>query len=232
MKKISLCIPTWNRYEMLFESFANVINDERISEIVIVDDASDMDIYELVKQRSALNPKITLYRNLTNQDCYTNKMIAASYAENDFIILFDSDNILDTTYIDRLYDFEDWDEGTIYAPSFAKPTFDYTAFNGLIVTKENVADYMNEPMFTTCLNTANYFVNKKNYLSIWDGNIDPVTADSIFMAMNWLKAGNKIHIVEDLHYEHRVHPLSHYVNNNHRTGNLYNEIEQELKALS
>jgi glycosyltransferase involved in cell wall biosynthesis len=40
MRTISICIPTYNRVEMLFESFAKVIDNDNISEIVIVDDAS------------------------------------------------------------------------------------------------------------------------------------------------------------------------------------------------
>jgi glycosyltransferase involved in cell wall biosynthesis len=45
MRKISLCLTNYNRKELLMESFAHVLNDERISEIIISDDHSDEDIY-------------------------------------------------------------------------------------------------------------------------------------------------------------------------------------------
>lgn len=38
---ITLALTHWNRFDMLCESFAQVIDDERIGEIVIVDDHSD-----------------------------------------------------------------------------------------------------------------------------------------------------------------------------------------------
>lgn len=119
-EKISLCIPTYNRVDMTLQAFENVYQDERISEIIIVDDASDIVIFTELKEFCELIPKIKLYRNITNQDCYRNKMTALSYASNDWCILLDSDNIIYKDYIDSVYR-QNWDNNTIYTPSFAKP---------------------------------------------------------------------------------------------------------------
>lgn len=235
-RKISLCLTNYNRVDLLFESFAQVIDDERISEIVISDDCSDLTIYQQVKGTvSALNAlygdKIRLFRNINNRDCYENKMIAISLASNEFCIIFDSDNTLDKSYLDRIYEIPQWDNHTAYMPCFAQPLFNYQAYEGITLTKENIAEYIDKPMVSTCCNCMNYFVNREQYLKSWQKDITPHTADSLLQNYNWLKDGNKIFIVPNLFYTHLVHDGSHYKNNVHLTGNLYQEIEEKIKQL-
>ena len=125
----------------------------------------------------------------------------------------------------------EWEPDTAYMPSFAAPAFDYRSYEGIVLSKENIAHYIDRPMIGTCLNCMNYFVNREEYLKVWDGSIDPHTADSIFQNYNWLKAGNRIRIVKGLTYNHRIHEGSHYKNNHQKTGNLYEEIMQKLREL-
>lgn len=216
---------------MTIESFYDVYNDERVGEIVIVDDASDLDIYEDLKSMCDALPKVKLYRNLTNQDCYRNKMTAISYATNEWCILLDSDNKIDKSYLDRLFEINEWDENTSYMPSFAAPTFNYEDYSGKVFSKENVAAYMDLPLFTTMLNCMNLFINKNEYLRVWQEIENPHTADSIFFNYCWFVADNKMYVVHDLRYEHKIHSGSHYILNNHKTGNLYSVIEQKIKGL-
>ena len=51
MKQISIAIPTWERTDLLYNSFSKVINDDRVGEIVIVDDCSSMAVYEEIKNK-------------------------------------------------------------------------------------------------------------------------------------------------------------------------------------
>jgi glycosyltransferase involved in cell wall biosynthesis len=229
-RKLSVAIPTHNRECLLYESFSEVINDPRVSEIIIVDDRSENDIYARVHRELSKIEKVRLIRNSVNVDCYKNKMRAVSYCNNKFCILLDSDNIIDTKYIDTIFDYQ-WEEDVILAPVFAKPQFDYRAYQGQMITQKNVASLMDLPMFSTALNTANYFVHRDSYVQVFDFNVDPVTADSIFMAYQWLSSGRKIYFTPGLHYYHRVHGGSHYINNVHRTGNFLSEVEQKLKLL-
>jgi glycosyltransferase involved in cell wall biosynthesis len=232
MKVFSLCLTNFNRYELLLDSFFDIMNDDRIGEIIISDDASNEDIFQDIRKAVKWHPKVKLFRNETNQDCYRNKMIAISKASNDFVAIIDSDNKIDKRYIDAIYR-EQWDEETILAPEWAMPTFDYREFSGLTISRENVSLYMDRPFFSTCLNCMNYFVNKNKYLEVWDGSQDPVTADSIFQAYNWLKAGYNIKIVEGMRYTHLIHSGSHYQNNVKRTPNgFYEKIENNLKCMS
>jgi len=236
-RKISLCIPTYNRVDVLIESFSKVISDERISDIFISDDASDIEIFQQVRSMiEVLNQtrgnKITMSRNLSNQDCFRNKQHAVLGAQSEWLVLLDSDNIIDTDYLDRLYEIENWDADTVYCPVWAMPHFDYRAFSGLTVDRSNVSEHIDKPMFQTALNTMNFFINKESYLDAWIGDIDPIVCDSIYFNYCFLKSGRKIHFLENLFYQHKVWDESHYKLNVGRTNpGLAKEIENNLRNL-
>ena len=231
MRTITLAITTYQRYDLLLKSFMYVLHDERISEIVIVDDASDKEVFDQVKAYCDQYPKIKLYQNETNQDCYRNKQIAVAHSSNPWVILLDSDNEITQQFLDVLYSIDEWDFNTIYQPVFAAPHFDFRAFSSRLVKKDNVAYLMSQQWFSTALNAMNYFVSRDEYLRVWDDTINPHTADSIYQNYRWLDAGNRIYFVEGLEYFHRVHDGSHYKNNHHKTGNFYTIIENRLKAM-
>jgi len=222
-RQIGIAIPTWQRSEMTIECFYDVYKDERVAEITIVDDASEMDIYEDLKSMTDALPKVKLFRNEINLDCYRNKHRSIELATSKWCCLWDSDNTFGVEYLNKLFEIKEWQDDTIYAPDFAMPTFDYQRYSGVEITRHNVANYMGEPIFQTCLNTMNFFINRDNYLKVWDGSVDPVTSDSIYFNFKWLEAGFKIKIVDGLNYLHRIHDKSHYNSNSHRTPTGFHE---------
>lgn len=231
-RKITIAIPTWQRTMLTIESFIEVHDDDRVGEVVIVDDASDENTYKELADLCSPLEKVKLFRNENNLDCYRNKAEAVSKATNDWVILLDSDNSIDEKYLDVLYSIKSWQPEIIYTPSFAKPNFDFRPYEGLLLNHENIAAHIDRPMLEVCLNACNYFVNRESYLEVWDGTIDPVTSDSIFQVCNWIKDGGAIYIVPDLHYIHRVHNGSHYQNNVHRTPeNFHNAILNTLRGM-
>jgi glycosyltransferase involved in cell wall biosynthesis len=206
-----------------------VIDDDRISEIVIVDDCSSMPVYETIKEYVRDIPKVKLYRNNQNLDCYRNKRVSVAMATNEWVIVFDSDNIITKSYIDALFKLE-WIYTVVYNPCFAKPHFNFTYFEGCNYARHNINHYLNVSTFQTMLNAMNYFVNRDEYLKVWDGSIDPVTSDSLYQNYRWLEAGNSIYVVPGLEYEHRVHDGSHYKNNVRRTPRgLHDSIIEKMK---
>lgn len=230
MRQISIAIPNYNRTEMLLESFMKVYHDDRIYEIVISDDCSDMDKYERLGQLIESLPKVKMYRNNENADCYQNKVVSVSLCSSQYTILLDSDNTIDTDYLDVIYAY-DWDEKKIITPSFAAPHFDFRQYEGLTITKETVSQYADNGIFQTMLNAANYFVNCKEYLKTYDNETDPVTSDSIYTCLRWLESGGSIFVAPGLKYLHRVHN-GHYRTNVHRTPRgLHENIIQRLKDL-
>lgn len=232
--QISIAIPTYNRTELLYESFKEVLDDDRVSEIVIVDDCSLSHVQLDLISTSLQYPKVKLFVNDSNLDCYFNKWKAISRCVNEWVIILDSDNILKKNYIDRVENL--WTAGlnprTIYQPSFAMPHFDFTKYEGLLINKNNVAKYVSEPKFETMLNAFNFFVNKEEYLKVFDMSVDPVTSDSIYFNYKWLEAGNSIYVVSNLSYFHRVHEGSHYQMNVKRTPqNFHRSIVDKLKSM-
>lgn len=232
MRTISLCITTYERYELLIECFNQVLHDPRISEIVIVDDCSDPQLFQKIKLFCDPYAKIKLTRNAVNIDCYRNKRKAISLSTNDWGVIFDSDNTITKEYLDKIFAIEFWEPDTVYQPTYAKPVFNFNEYAGHLITKHNVSGYMGKHMFDTSLNAMNYFVNTEEYLRVWDGNVNPHTSDSIYQNYNWLKEGNRIKFVEGLEYDHRIHDGSHYQKNNHLGGNFYEIIVNRLKNMA
>lgn len=229
-RTISFSLTTYNRFEFTKNCIDSVINDGRISEIVCHDDDSEDQYWDKLYWEYKGVDKIKLTRNRRNLDCYENKMMSVLSAESEYCIVADSDNTYPKEYIDAIFN-EEWDMKTILAPSFARDTFDYREFSGLIVTKENVNEYFDKPFFSTMMNTMNFFVHREEFLRTWDGTVDPVTADSIYFAYCWLARGNKIKVVEGMEYQHAIHSGSHYVNNCNRTGNFHSEVENKIRQL-
>ncbi len=232
MKQISLCITTYNRCDMTIECFLNIMSDERIGEIIIVDDASDIEIYNELESICKHLPKVKLYRNEFNINCYLNKMKSIELSSFDWVAILDSDNIFNKDYLDAIYNYEPiWDDKIIYAPTFAKVNFDYREFSGKQITKENINEYWERPMFQTALNTSNYFFNKNEFLKHFDTSVNPITSEALFTNYNWLNAGNSILFVPEMCYEHRVHPNSHYILNNHKTVDFNISLIEKYKQL-
>lgn len=237
---ISICLTNFNRFELLFDSFKGVLNDDRVSEVIISDDCSDYDLYKKIVDHAAkLSDKIKVSRTDTNIDCYRNKRRAVSLASSYWVIVLDSDNKIGVDYLDALdlnHSTRGWDKRTILQPEFAKPEFDFKKFSGRLINRLNIKSFIQDGRFQTMLNAMNYFVHRDEYLRVWDGSVDPVTSDSIFQNYNWLKAGNSIYVVPGLEYEHKVNDHqeegSHYRQNYGRTKKGFHEsIVRKLKAL-
>lgn len=232
-KTLSLCITNYNRDRMLFESFEQVLNDDRVSEIIVTDDGSVQSILRKVEVYCN-HPKVKLFKNQKNLGCYKNKRYAISLASNEYVIIFDSDNIMTTKYIDTVYE-KEWIPSTIYAPDYVH-SFDYRHFSDHVITKNNVRKFVGLLRFDCLINTMNYFVHRENYLKVWDGSIEPWTADTIYQNYNWLNAGFNIHVLKGLEYHHRINhgfreEKSHYTTHVRKTGNFFNIVMNKLRRL-
>ncbi len=248
---ISLCVTNFNREILLFQALEQVLDDDRVSEIIISDDCSEYELYKRVVAHYKPFDKVKVSRNDTNVDCYRNKRKAVSLASNKAVIIWDSDNIMTKAYIDVLHkpcpngttplqyvmsqtSPKDWHGAlcTCFQPVFAKPHFDFRKYSNKEIRKQEVAQYMDDSNFTTALNAMNYFLNGEEYLRVWDSSVDPVTSDSIFQNYNWLKAGNSIYFTPGLEYEHRISEDSHYKLNNKKTpAGFHNDIIRKLRSL-
>lgn len=229
--KISLCITTYNRYQLTIDSFFQVLSDERIDEIVVVDDCSNDGSFEKLLEYFYDPYKVKLYRNDINLGVYRNKKRSVELATNEWCIVFDSDNIIEPGYVDKLYELQPWDAHTEYCPALAEPAFDYTSLSDILISKGNVNTLWKKKQFDAFLNTMNSFWNREEYLKVWDETVEPISSDSIYMNYRWLAAGNKIQVVEGMKYQHLIHKGSHYVNNCAQSTVIHKDIEQLIKRL-
>lgn len=235
MIPVTLAITTFNRFDLVVKSFEQVLDDPRISEIVISDDASDLAIYNQLTNHFQYADKVRIHRNLTNQGVYRNKYTSVVLAHSDWVIVFDSDNIIGKDYLDALYAAgwdSGWDAKTVYCPEFAKPKFDYRHFSGKTIDRSNAASFFKEKQFDCLINTMNCFVNREEYLKYYDPETEPAAADSAYFNFRWLTAGNKMLVVEGLQYEHLVHAGSHYVQNIGRSNAFHSKMMNAFKTMT
>lgn len=229
---ISVCFTNYNRTDLLYRAIAPFLEDERVREIVIVDDHSNENVFAEIKAKYSLTAKVQIFRNHVNLDCYRNKRQAVKHSTSEWVALLDSDNVFSKEFVDVIFSQKEWNNTWAYAPEFARPHFNFTELSGTAISKNNIRSVLPNGNCGTMLNAMNYFVNRDEYLRIWDKSIDPVTSDSLFHNYNWLKAGNTIYVTPGLRYEHLVHEGSHYKQNVRRTPTgLHDELLDKLTRL-
>lgn len=234
-RKLSLCITTFNRFEMCLNSFADIIDDDRIDDIVILDDAGTWDNYQCLSvsiDRLYGRSKINLMQQEQNKGMSLNKRDAISFAKNEWAIIFDDDNRIGRDYLDALFEddglFQDPSE--IYIPDFAKPNFDYREFGRESITAGNQV-YCHIKMFGALINTCNYVVNRDYYLKTYQHNPEMKSTDTAWHAYNHLKSGGSFYVVPGMEYEHRVHDQSGFMQDVHYNMAKAKEIENLIRAL-
>lgn len=229
--QIGIAITTRNRYDFTIASFENVLNDGRVNSVTIVDDASDDGSAKMLEQTFKYHPKIKLFENSQTLGVYRNKHLSVSLSTENWLIVFDSDNVLDTDYIDTIFALPDWDEKTFYCPDFAKPALSYEHFAGVTITKENAGNYIDQRNGLSLANTMNFFCNRQRYMDIYKPDEEPVAADSILINYLNLINDGKMYIVPNLSYIHSIHPGSHYVNYTHKSDIYHKQITDKIRMM-
>lgn len=249
---LSLCITTYNRYELLKESYAQVSDDPRISEIIIVDDCStEPGIKE--KVNSLAGGKVKVFHQAQNRGMSRNKADVISYAANEWCIIFDSDNVIGPSYLDAFFKLfgdgefisKEWGniapiEKFIFCPDFAKPEFDYRDFkignNGIgirsgIYGRRECAHEIRNDVFNCLMNTCNYIVNRNHYLATYQHNPKHVASDTIWHNYNHLQAGGMFCVVPGMQYYHRVHKGSGFLQGIDHNMRMQGEVRKMIMQL-
>jgi len=222
-RKITLAIPHYNNTKFILEAINVSINDDRVSEIIICDDKSnDIDILENILSE-VNNEKIKLYKNEVNLGCYHNKIETVSKCTNEWVILLDSDNVIKKDFIDILFSISEWDINTIYLPCWAitfpgKPSIflDYRCYINQNISKDFYLNNFNDNKFQCLINNCNYFLPSKNFMDCMNKYKDfhkreiIDVLDSAVLFTDWLQNNNKFIVVNNLTYQHRLHPNSNY----------------------
>ena len=225
---ISLAITYFNKAKFISECLNNyILNEDRINEIVILDDfSSDFDYKYLLELVSKVNNnKIKVYRNKKNLNIPLNKIEVLKYCNNDWIFLLDADNYISKETIDILYNLDKWNENYIYAPTDIKKIgsnsnqLNFKIFNDIVFNKAELKnrDFFNKKL-VCFMNMCNYFLNKNSYLNCMEIKLPLVNEfidniglrfltpyDSMFLFCLWLSQNNNILAVKNLRYYHRLY---------------------------
>lgn len=229
---ITFAVTTFNRYDLLLESFAGIIDDPRIDEILVMDDHSEDKYWRKIEQLPKFNPKIKVVRQMQNRGMSENKRDAVFNSKNEWVILADSDNVFKKNYLDAFFALEKTAPHIIYCPSFAFPNFDYRKYQGNIYFKSSSFQLLlQETEFSCLMNTCNYVVNKESYLSVWEENKEMVASDTIWFNYLWLKAGNAFFVVPNMEYFHRVHAGSGFLEDMEYNMKAADKIKKLITAL-
>lgn len=227
---ISFAITTHNRFQMTIDCFAQIIDNDFISEFVIVDDDSKDSSGEKLYRNFYWNNKVKVFINGENIQMSRNKETAIALCKSDFVLIADSDNIFSNESINALRNI-DFKEDTIYCPSFAKPTFDYRKFSNQVFDKNHIKELVNDSMGNCCMNTANYVVPRENYSKVYEYNPSHLASDTIWFNYLWLKAGNKFEIVEGFEYNHLQHSGSGFLKDLDYNMKKAEEVRKLILAL-
>lgn len=221
---ISCAIPHYNNAKFMEDTLRHIIVDTRIDEIIICDDKSNSDNLTELKCiiKKYDNDKIKLIENTSNIGCYHNKIKSVSLCTQNWVILFDSDNILNKNYIDCLYTQYPWNDMTIYAPCNAitfpgtpSSNLNYNTYSGRYITRQTYLHDFNSVVFKCLINNCNYFVSRKNFIechSHLEYNRNLIDSlDSAVLFTDWLCYGGQVKVVHGMEYKHRLHKNSNYV---------------------
>jgi len=246
--KISLCIPTMNRFDSFLEEYLKkyiqYLNVNTIDELIICDENGEdyKKIQNVFSQELETYSNFKIFRNEEVLGVFKNKLKVASLASHDYVALIDSDNFPNDGYFITMKKYitenvNNISKHCLFSPSFAKPNFNFKEFEGNIITKKNLKEFFYKPKFDILLNTGNYIVNKCIFEKI---NYNPnllfrtTACDVLFFNLLAFQQFQdlQLHIVKDTEYTHVVHPGSIYMNTIHNCENYRDTvIKNQYKAL-
>lgn len=133
-KHITVAIPCYESSEFIAKTLQHPLSDNRIDDIVIVDDGSQ-DYYDL-KKAIVTSDKVRLYRNLVNVGAAGTKRQVVEKSRNEWVVILDADNIIGEDYVDALFSRYGWRNDTIYCADDGRslPHFKWWDMAGQVVT--------------------------------------------------------------------------------------------------
>ncbi len=115
---ISVVVCVYNGAQFIEEQLASIIvQTYGVAEIIVVDDASSDDTFEVVKRAAARDNRIALYKNEFNIGFTANFEKAMKMANHDFIAIADQDDIWNLHKIEKMMAAFKPDAAAIYCDS-------------------------------------------------------------------------------------------------------------------
>lgn len=102
---ISIIIPIYNKQRFIRKCLQSVLNQTYSNtEVIIIDDCSTDNSYDICKQAAEVDSKIRLYRNSENIGHLRTRYIGIQKSKSNWITFVDADDWLENDAISRLYE--------------------------------------------------------------------------------------------------------------------------------
>jgi glycosyltransferase involved in cell wall biosynthesis len=229
----SVAITTYNRPEMTLRAISSVIHNPLCKDVIIVDDHSTPEnvkmLFDLITEIKN-KQKLTIIVNPENIGMSRNKNKAIYLATSETVLILDSDNYVLDGFFEKAKEFSHL-RNTILMPANALPEFHYSDFAGRVIDKDNIKEYLDNPIFRVLLNTCNYFVPREKYHATYKYNPDIKETDTLWFNYLWLKDGGRFFIVPGMDYIHEIHEGSGWLQNSDYNMKKSDEIIKLISEL-
>ena len=108
-RKVGIAIPTYQKCDDVVQCIQKIKDDDRIETITIIDDCSELTIYELLELELQYEEKVRLGRNDTHIGDELNQHRAILLSDSDYVLCVNPKTVLDATILDDAFGLE-WNE--------------------------------------------------------------------------------------------------------------------------
>jgi glycosyltransferase involved in cell wall biosynthesis len=217
--RFSVAIPHYNRGASIARPLRNLLNHPAVEEVVIVDDGSQEEQWQLALRQVGKIPhdkKIRMHRRKKNLGALRTKLECVERSSSKWVLILDSDNTAFQNYLNALASLEDPKKNTIYCASWAFPFFPFHELGEEAITFEKAGEFTRSGLLKRVyiINDGNYLVPRDEYVR----NVSEIAdarnhaADVMLVNYQWLSAGNRMQILPATSYFHRIEGSSFWEN--------------------
>ena len=140
---VSIIVPVYNTEEYLEECLNCLVNQTiKNIEIICIDDASTDDSLKILNLYAKSDDRIIVLNNETNIGQSTTRNLAIEKAKGEYITFFDSDDVIDTTAYEKLYNEAKEHDQDIIIFSFKRFNQDGEEWFEILQEKSNITEYI------------------------------------------------------------------------------------------
>jgi hypothetical protein len=236
-----------DRYDAFLSSYLFAYLENPLIQEIIITDENGRDIEKI--KANFDDPKLKLFQNDRQLGPLLNKLRAASFAQNEWIVLMDSDNFADDAYFKTAKDYIESINGQpiqniIVAPSFAKPNFNYSHLSGFVFKKgefknnrrmEQQLIQSNNYPSSVLMNTGNYVIHKHliNKVDLKGEDLSQSSACDVILLNTILfeQLDLHLHVVKHLEYTHVCHDGSISIKTNKVCRDFTSRVHKRYENL-
>ena len=238
-RKFAVAIPHYNRGALIHRPLWNIIHDERVEEIIIVDDGSSEEEFALlVKNVTRYDQRkvVTIHRREENRGVQFTKIECVEKTHGSWLVLLDSDNTLLPSYLNCVVTLPALDKETLYCPDWAFPYFCFHQLSGQLIDFQKACQLTQQRVLRRVyiINDGNYFFHKKTYLAQLSHlkHIEHDVADVMLANYCWLSQGRTLTVMQRASYVHRIDASSFWMRTSEasreRVMNIFYRLEKNL----